>query len=469
MPGAANVTLRWTRPGGTLPLLQFSDITYVGYYDLNLSVGQAFYGTTMAIRYVNNSPRMLLSLFNGNNAATRPIVEVDIANATLNGTISTAINTWYVDNVSGSPPVWQQGEFGQSNTNGACETILWDNNNNVLLRSSYIAYPDSFIQAWLDVLDVPTSGGSITRQKRLNVGTLMDSAIANGFSLIPSQFQSEYGTGAYALGTGTYRSKTAQFGTGSPVGFTTYSVPNISGYSNGSTLPTTNLSLHTPSVPGKKMWFGYTFTQTGTYTFTSTEVNAPGGIPAYAGVTVPSGTFSSTNPIVGPLDYLASGGDPRGNGQNGPQPVWDITLVNPSNNGVTYGNVGNNTTYYGWGDTYAGHAFIYGPTKRGILAVGAFAGGGVWYGNSSVRRQNFHLEMHIIDPLDLGKVINGTLPATSVNPVDYKLVTEAPAQGEGDSVPCVAWDSTAKKLYVFYTQLYSGGYANRIHVYSVNV
>lgn len=468
----------WYPVVGTQPLLQPSDITYLGYYDLNIGIGDPFYGTTIAVRYVSGQPRMIVSIFPGNGQSTRTIAEVDIGSATLNSTITSTINTWVVDcTQGGTQPVWEYGWSGQGPTYGACESILWDSTNNYLLRSSFIGYPQAGVlnQAWLDVLSVPSSGGAITRVKRLNVGaSLMDTRIGGGFSEIPSTFQSTYGVGPIALGTGCYTSLVANYPGGAPMGFTTYAVPNYSGYSNGSTLPITTMASHdalsgTTNL-GKKMWFGYTFTQTGTKTFTSTEVNAPGGNPAYNGVTVPTGTFTSAAAVVGPVDYLYSGSDPRGNGQNGSQPTWDPVYINPTGNGTTYGNIGSDQTWFAWNDYYGGHAFIYGSsfTKRGIIAVGFFTGGALWYSNSSVASQDRHLEMHIFDPDHLGQVVQGSRAAKDVQPTSYKLVTDAPVQSVSAGYPCVSWDSTAKKLYVSWPTVYSGSFKTRVLVYSVN-
>jgi len=480
--GSANTSLTLTvNAAGTQPLLQPSDITYLGYYDLNLGIGDPFYGTTIAVRYVGGQPRMIISIFPGNGSTTRTIAEVDIAGASLNSTITSTVNTWSVDcTQGGTQPVWEYGWSGQGPTYGACESILWDSTNNYLLRSSFIGYPQAGVlnQAWLDVLSVPSSGGAITRVKRLNVGaSLMDTRIGGGFSEIPSTFQSTYGVGPIALGTGCYTSLVANYPGGAPMGFTTYAVPNYSGYSNGSTLPITTMASHdalsgTTNL-GKKMWFGYTFTQTGTKTFTSTEVNAPGGNPAYNGVTVPTGTFTSAAAVVGPVDYLYSASDPRGNGQTGPQPTWDPVYINSAGNGTAYGNIGGDQTWFAWNDYYGGHAFIYGAsfTKRGVIAVGLFTGGALWYSNSAVANQNKHLEMHIFDPDHLGQVVQGSRAAKDVQPTSYKLVTDAPVQSAANDtgLPCVSWDSTAKKLYVSWPTVYSGSYKTRVLVYSVNV
>jgi hypothetical protein len=459
------------------PLLQPSDITYLGYYDLNLGIGDPYYGQTIAIRRVGSETRMLVSIFPGNGQSTRTVAEVNISAATINSTISSTVNTWTVDvTQNGVEPLWEYGWSGQGPTYGACESIMWDSTNNFLIRSSFIGYPQAGVlkQAWLDILNVPDSGGSITRSKRLYVGSLMDTRIGGGFSEVPSEFRSTYNVGPYALGTGCYTSLVANYPGGAPMGFTTYSVPDTSSYANKTTLPTTTMASHdpfsSPSNLGKKMYFGYTFNQTGTKTFTSTEVNAPGGNPAYNGVTVPVGTFTSSQSVVGPVDYLYSASDPRGNGQTGNAPNWDPFGINPAGNGVTYGDIGNGQTWFGWNDYYGGHAFLYGSsfTKRGIIAVGLFTGGALWYKNSEVGSENRHLEMHIFDPVHLGEVVQSSRPAKDVQPTSYKLVTDAPTSSTEPTYPCVTWDAVAKRLYVSWFAKYGGSFKNRVLVYSVN-
>lgn len=453
--------------GGDQPLLTADDITYLGYYDLAPGVGDPFYGVCIALRRVSGDLRLLASVFNGNGASTRPVCEFNLQGVSFGSTLSTRINTWNVATLSGSPPLWQGGSTAQEMGNAGLESLSWDSTNNVLLRHHMGGYPSGFAQAWVDVLSVPESGGSITRLKRVNIGDLMDSRINGGNSEIPADFQSDYGVGRWALGTGGYRSLEDQYGGGAPLGFTTYAVGDIYSAVDGSTMSYTTLSSHNVSNLGRRSWDGYTFTQTGsnTKTFTSTECNAPGGNPAFIGVTVPVGTFTGQ----GPIDYYRAGADPRGNGQSGATPTWDPVSTDTTTPGTSWGEIVPGQTLWTLADWYAGHAFLYGSgfTKRGVIAVAHAGVGRTWYSNSQVAVERYRLEMHIFDPVHLGEVALGTRSATSIQPVEIKtLDTEfTPGNSDVTGMPSFAFDPTTKRLYVM-RQSYPSN--PRILVYEVD-
>lgn len=473
-----------TATGGPAPLLAPSDITYLGYYDLALGIGDPFYGMNMTLRTVSGQERLIMSIFNFNGASTRTIAEVSVTGRPLNTAITSTTNTWNVSTASGPWFVSDTGDKGQGYTFGVCEQIMWDAESSQLLRTTMVGYPgSSFFPAVLDVLSMGAGGNSITRVKRLTIGTLADGRINGGHCLVPQAFRTEFGVGKIALGTGGYRSNRAQVGTapeiGAPEGLTTHVVQDLAQYADGAVIPFQTLATHNTANPGMRMYFAPTFTQTGTKTFTAQECNAPGGRPEYIGVSVPSGTFvgpSGSSQLWGPLDHEI-GGDPRGNPFQASEPTWR-PLGFTGNSGVSgvegvgWGQIAPNVTRWNSVDFYAGKAWLYGPpfTKRGIIAAGTFGLGHTWYGSSSVGSSRRGLQMHIFDPVHLGEVARGQRAASSIQPVAYRdCSAEAAYHTEfgAPPAPSMTFSETTKRIYVYWPVV-NGGISTRILVYQVN-
>lgn len=187
--------------GGGKTVIQSSNFTYLGYYDVNLG-GEFCYGQGLTHRYVGGELRFLALTHAGSSPAFR-LVEF-AAPASLSGTVSATTRTWSdpFDNKFGNPAGHQMG-------------IWWDEAGQRLWTCGAIDYPTTYEQEQRTVMMTVTTLGSTSDSVTLVRGKFgFDGHGARKFPggvvPVPAWFQTQYGTGPYATGFGGYVSRILQ-------------------------------------------------------------------------------------------------------------------------------------------------------------------------------------------------------------------------------------------------------------------
>lgn len=386
--------------GSGKAVLQESDFTYLGYYDLNLG-GEFSLGQGLTHRYVGGQLRFLAL---GHDGGTVKYILHEIVAPALNGTVATS-STW-VD-----PWVTKRGE-----ANGSWHGLWWDEGSSRLWLTSAIDYPDdTYINVTKSInLSVLGSGGTITSTRgQFGLESIGARAIYGGATLIPSWFQSQYGVGPYAVGFGGYTSRMSQ-GLVPSMGPMLVAVPDPAGYSDEADIPASAYKILAD--------------------------HRSGTIHSAEGTGYDRGRRTSsayTNYIGNGLDYQALGREPAEGDAAGP---W--------NNGR-----------WNWTDSaYGNAAWIDLPTKHGFVMVPHLTSGRIWYQSSTIQFDGLTSEFQVYNPDHLGEVASSTRAAYNLDPTsqwtpDWATLIPNGLYGRGSGYPIqtvkgASWDATAGRFYV---------------------
>lgn len=220
-----------------LPVLQASDFTYLGFYDLNLGSEFSF-GQGLTHRYVNGQLRFLAIRHRASGAMAYSLNEI-VAPA-LNGTVSAFSSLW--DDIWG-------GRRGTGN--GHFHGIYWNDVTNTLWSTSAIDYPDDVAAVRLVAMAVTSLGASgVVNNVRGLFGMtgIYARQIYGGFTSIPAWFQTQFGVPPYAVGFGGYTSRLV-VGAGS-MGLSLFAIPDPTSLADGGVLATGTFKTLASHVSG---------------------------------------------------------------------------------------------------------------------------------------------------------------------------------------------------------------------------
>lgn len=540
MPMMGRLQARKNRPratatgaGGGGSVLTAADFTYLGHYILTNAVGEGIaFGAPITHRYVGGELRFLITAFNG---GANDVVEFAIPAGAYGQTISTRTRLWAGNQVWGgffSASILQGWHHGFHAEDVGGNTRLW--------LTAGIDYPGAGYAnmtcgvAVCQLNDNQTVSGANGMWGFQGVGhrCIMGKVLKN-----PAWFQSAYGVGPYLYCGGSYVSLLGQGGAGC-LGLFTLAGPDVTGTSSRGTYPipgyadlgddwtsatgTFKILSDFRSGIGETDWYtspgnagsfdrgrrlnavanyfeggGQAANLSGTATWTNGS----------ATVTFSQSQTLTAGEWIGPNDQtygviqgaahqvLASNVNGTTATLNAVWPLATVTAVcsryqrppgspqaAPTGNWLTPAPDG-----YGrwvWGDSYfSTQQWIDGPTKQGLVAVFAGAGGKAWYhapGNF-IGSDTGVAEIHVFSPASLGAVALGSANAWSVQPSDMKDITgDMTANGictlshgvENGGPSGATYDPTTKKLWVFSPGIDGafggGGYSCLLSCYAVN-
>jgi hypothetical protein len=209
-------------------LLSPSDITYVGYYDLQTDGLDTPWTRGLAVRRIGSEVRLLMKRNNG------PFIEVSLAGKTPTKTGSTVSNQ--ITKITRSWPTTLSTQDNEP-------FIYWDATNSRLFFSYAVDYPNDTQELGTRIhTALLTDGIGTTEHKRLSLDGVSDRRAGTGIVKIPSQMQATWGVGPFAIGLGGYFSRMAQRGE-TAMGLSMYAFPDPAPYADGVSLPTTSYQV----------------------------------------------------------------------------------------------------------------------------------------------------------------------------------------------------------------------------------
>ncbi|HWW87553.1 MAG TPA: hypothetical protein VNZ26_28335 [Vicinamibacterales bacterium] len=401
-------------------VLQTSDLSYAGYYDLARGLGGTLpeWGQGFTFRYVNGQLRFFTcGLMNGGLC----LIEFAAPSA-LGGLVTDVTGSW------------------SSIADGGNHLGLW--------------WEEAHQRLWATVApDYPDNAGTVDvhaiTTRTLNPdGTYSDvhgpvgltgvgtRAIYGGAQPVPSWFQQQYGVGPYVVGFGGYTSRMAQ-GLACSMGPSCFAMPDPASIAD----QTSNF----------KSLLDY---RSGTTTLDWYAQGHP--------TTFDRGVRNSDV-----INYYDNG-DPRQNPSTPPTvpPAASAQWVSPAPDGLGR---------FIWGDSFNNTGcWIDTPNKRGLLLVASLGSGNAYYMSSQGYTDRKSFEVQIFDPADLGKAAQRRVSPWLVRPASRQVITLpglggpnnsgiAPAGGVGGA----AYDPMTKLLYLYGVWM-NDTIQNRIYVYQVN-
>lgn len=459
--------------GGSQTLLQASDFTYLGYYDLHTDGNDTTYAKGLAVRKVSGSVRLMYRHYLGD------LVEVSLAGHSYGDEISTTSNSW-----SGLPDEAQLFNF------------WWDEPNSRLWQLSSPSYFSYKVPTDISTFTLGASTVTLTNDVALfGVGS---KRAYGGVVAVPSALQTSLSIGPYVVGLGGYTSLLAA-GDGANMGPGLYAIPEPSSYSTtpktgsktydppsladgGTTSTTVNVtgalvgevadaptlttSVYGMTIYGECLSAGVVtvnfLNQTGgTIDMGSgtLAVSIPSHIPAAnftklaeTGPSVRGRTLSVTT-IYTDTSPPQSSFDGSNRPNTAPSsPEWNGA------DGQGYG-------YWTWGAKYGGGFWIDSATKKGLVLIGYFATGYSWYFSSDIYADGLQTEVHVYDPTSL-------TGGTAVKPTNLfalsQMTVASQQNGLGDSFKnFAAFEPIDSRLYIAAPGRGSDVFRIRVYVYGV--
>jgi hypothetical protein len=209
-------------------LLSPSDITYVGYYDLQTDGLDTPWTRGLAVRRIGSEVRLLMKRNNG------PFIEVSLAGKTPTKTGSTVSNQ--ITKITRSWPTTLSTQDNEP-------FIYWDETKSRLFFTYAVDYPNDTQELGTRIHTARlTDGVGTTEQKRLSLDGVPDRRAGTGIVKIPSQMQATWGVGPFAIGLGGYFSRMAQRGEAA-MGLSMYAFPDPAPYADSISLPTSSYQV----------------------------------------------------------------------------------------------------------------------------------------------------------------------------------------------------------------------------------
>jgi hypothetical protein len=396
----------------TKAVLGAQDLSYLGYYDVQLSGNNTTYGQALTHRYVNGELRFLTVEHPG------WLAEFTIAGSGYGQVITNTTNRW---NSPGG-----LGDF---------TGIWWEEAQQRLWTMSATDYNANFIQGRIFTRTLNANGSIANLRGPVGLSGIPDKRLYGGALALPAWFQSAYGVGPYAVGWGGYTSLMAQGGSAS-LGPAMYAIPDPSGYGDNTEIPTSGYktAMDCVSATTHSDWYG-------------------SGSPT---------SFDRGVRLTNPTNYF-DGGDSRQNPSTPPTvaPSAGAGWLSPAPDG---------RGRLVWGDSYYNTGvWIDGPSKHGFLLVASLGGGRVWYQQSTLHFDRREFEVHIFNPDDIGQAIRGQRAPWNVKPSSMQQLSLAglgSATFNGNSnvenAGSATYDAVGKRLYImgrgintFYARLYT--------------
>lgn len=195
------------------PLLSAQDLSYLGYYDVQLNGSNSTYGFALTHRMVNGDLRFLTLEIDGR------LYEFSLAGKSFGGLINTPTRTW--------------GNIGGINNHIG---LWWEENQSRLWSTSAEDYTAVVNQVAIYTRTLNDNGTVANIRGPVGLQGLNAKRVYGGAQPVPAWFQAQYGVGPYAVGWGGYTSLLAQGG-GASLGPTMYFIPDPAGYSPNTEIP----------------------------------------------------------------------------------------------------------------------------------------------------------------------------------------------------------------------------------------
>jgi hypothetical protein len=222
-----NMGLKVQAAGGYV-LIQPSDFTYVGYYDVQTNGLDSPYTQGLTVRRVGSEVRLIQW-----DNSPRRFAEISLAGKTPATSGSTTANQ-----ITSTTRRWNEGITSAGYQFRDYARIYWDNNTNVLWLVSAVNYPDDTQDVSTNIFTSSlTDGVGQTNVKRYSLDAVPDRRAGTGVVPTPATFQSTYGVGPFVVGLGGYFSRVEQRGQASS-GLSAYAIPDPSGYPTNTSFST---------------------------------------------------------------------------------------------------------------------------------------------------------------------------------------------------------------------------------------
>lgn len=419
-------------PPPSVSLLTQADFTYLGHYRVASDLGgaQLVWGQGFTHRYVNGQLRFLTLGFLGNQVPSPQeqysLLEFSVP-AAYGDRVTTTTGQW--------AHLWNGTGWGR---NGWWMGVWWDEPQQRLWTTSAVDYPDDTMLAWTRSLWTRTlnANGTISNLRGYwGLPGVNQRQVHGGVCAVPTWFQTQYGTGPYAVGFGGYASR---MNVGVSLGPTLYTVPEPSATPDGQEFPAASVRRLMAHGHEAADWYVQ-------------------GTP---------GAYDRGLRNADVLNYY-DGGDPRPNPQTPPTapPAAGAQWQIPAPDGLGR---------WVWGDSAWGTGvWIDTPTKRGFVLAPSFSSGKAYYMSSTLNRDRYSYELQVFDPAHFGEVLAGTRPA-HVPPTSRWRIDPLPGftpttVTSGLTLPKgiagATFDATMKRLYLYATWADDGD--SRIFVYQV--
>ncbi len=399
-------------------VLQASDFTYLGYYEVDLEGQNTVWTQTFTHRYVGGELRFLtLNL-------KRELVEF-AAPAGLGGNV-TVTNRWR------SPfegATWVIGD-------GSKIGIWWDQASHRLWSTDAIDYPDD--KQMYDTANIATrtlnADGTISNLRRVSLEGIGARRVFGGCQAMPLAWRTQWGFLPFLCGWGGGTSRIGQ-GLSASLGPTAYGLPDPASVPNGSTFSKAQFRTYME------------------YPFQSDDWYASGRPTV--------GDRGVRNSDV--INYLDSG-DPRMNPSTPP-------IVPPSPGAKWLSPAPDSLGRMTWNDSFHNTGMaIDGAQLYGFALIGCFYGGKAYYMSSQTLNDKRVFELQIFDPAQWAEAAAGTRPPWNVKPVSRVMLNLPGLGAAGNTVAgCPAgasYDPVSKRAYVYGTWVMPQD-RNRVFVYDV--
>ena len=400
-------------------VLQESDFTYLGYYDIDLG-GSFCFGQGLTHRYVGGQLRFLAMGYDSGATFKYPVSEF-AAPASFSSTITTTTDAWAAP--------WGT-KFGSGT--GRYIGMYWDPVTETLFGTSGIDYPNDVeaVVPYSMAIGTIATGGVVSAVVG-KFGLHADISARRtygGFVPIPSWFQSTYSTGAYGVGFGGYTSRMV-VGPGS-MGPVLYAIANPASLSDDTVFGAGNYKVLADHVSGTAQssdWY-------------ATSMTYDRGIRSIAS--------DYTNYIDNGLNYTSLGRAPI----PGTDPIG------------TWNEAPDTTGRWQWTDSaFQTGVWIDLTTKHGFVIVPSLVTGKVWYQNSDIQYDGRTAEFQVFNPDHLGECSTGARQPYNVKPTNMwrpswsSLVPNFAGYGngsggtQGETAAACTFDATTGRLYLRWT------------------
>jgi hypothetical protein len=417
-------------------VLQPSDFTYLNcYYDPDTHGSNFTYSQGLAFHYVGGDLRFVTVSFdpNGNGVPFRHLEEFSLAGKNCGDEITTKTNDW---DLSGYAQIASKGFisfwFAPSGD-------LWINDD---VDYTNVLNP---VDLWSMTLG---PAGSITNFHGPihldQTNNLNQKRTYGGFAAVPAAVQSAYSMPAYVTGFGGYASLVGQGG-GASMGLTMYAIPDITGFSNDTTL-----------------------TSPGQYKTIADHFNASGTTDWYINPGNPL-SFDRGQRLDNPINYY-DGGDTRVNPPTYPTgpPAPGAQWLSPAPDGKGR---------FVWGDSYYNTGMWITGQRSAFVAIASLCQGMCVYLSSNLVSQGRVAEIHIFDQATLGAAYQGSINPWNVQPAGFKTLNGLPgfaANGglegntEVSNASGAVYDPATHRMYLMSFGSGVDIFHGRLYVFDVN-
>jgi hypothetical protein len=392
---------------GPKALLQPSDFTYLGYYDIQTNGANSPYAQGLTHRYVDGDLRLLSLQNNGQ------LDEISLAGRVFGELIATPIRSW-------------QGIGGMRDYKG----FWWEEAKQRLWSVTATSVTTTIVPTQIYTRTLNDDGSVNNVRGPISLEGIAAKRVFGGIQPVPDWFQQQHGVGPYIVGWGGGTSLIMAGGNAS-IGPTMYAMPDPDAYGNGTSISSRVFKTIMDCSPATQ----------------------------HRGVRA-----------THPLNYL-DGGDPRPNSPTPPSgpPVASGRWLSPRSDGKgwwtpcdSYWNTGQ------WIDTPTKHAFI--AILSGFGGKAYYMASDVHCDYMQLELHVFDPERlgqaaqgrvapYAIEPTHM---IELELPGLSRQ---GRKTHMTPGQGVGGAT----YDAREKKLYLLGLGINNFSATNRLYVYQVNV